>query len=461
MTIIPIPDGRAGWPNTAFAAPTVAVAGPTAAVAALNAALGVPNTAVAVLNTAVDWTTGAFVGATLCAAILAVLAVAGCAAKKPIVSTGPAFRLETIHGDGVLLGPAISRSQANDGEIRLTVPSRNLEAAASPNCSAERSPFRVEVSNGGKGPIEIALPAPDRWLGDLEGSSEPESSAEVESLDAILADVERLQGQGCFGDARVRDFLLQSVPMRPGESFFNAYGYRVGHRGMDLKPGIRLKIERAYFRAGDGGEERYDDKAFLGLSTQYVDVESDSGAQIRFRQSGDIHYSPASLAQQAKTETGDPVLSTLAPKRQYRLFFYTYQIPEKRKRSAVLMGADKVSELDDLDGQLRARPEKSCKDVSGSATTCVEFDGFVTLSAQVRVEVNGKVEFLEWGAKVKDVLPKNAGSRLLGVLQVQRQFMDEYYDVQFDPQDSSVLSLALVGGDRMRWSKKSNSAASH
>jgi hypothetical protein len=424
MTIIPIPDGWAGRPNTAFVGPNAVFAGPTVA----------------------------FVGV----ALFVVLAVAGCAAKKPTVSTGPAFRLETIHGDALLLGPAISRSQTNDGEIRLTVPSSNLEAAASSNCSAERSPFRVETGNGGKGPIEIALPAPDRWLSDLEGSSEPESSAEVESLDAILADVERLQGQGCFGDARVRDFLLQSLPMRPGESFFNAYGYRVGHRGMDLKPGIRLKIERAYFRAGEGGEEQYDETRFLGLSTLFVDVESDGGTQIRFRQSGDIRYSPPSLAEQPQARTGDSLLSTFVPKREYRLFFYSYEVPQKRKRSAVIMGARNASELDEVDRQLRTMPERSCQDVAASGVTCVEFDGFVTLGAEVRVEVNGKVTFLEWGAKVKDVLPKNAGVKVLAALRIQRQFMNDYYEVQFDPRDSTVLSLGLVGGDRLTWLKKSS-----
>ena len=123
--------------------------------------------------------------------------------------------------------------------------------------------------------IEIQLPAPEQWLSDLEGRTEPESGEEVSALDAILADVDRLQQEGCFGETAIsiRDFILQSIPMRPNESFYNAYGYRAGRSGLDLKPGIRLKIERAFFRPPRAGEEEDEEKDFLGLSASYFDVE--------------------------------------------------------------------------------------------------------------------------------------------------------------------------------------------
>jgi hypothetical protein len=35
--------------------------------------------------------------------------------------------------------------------------------------------------------------------------------------------------------------------------------------------------------------------------------------------------------------------------------------------------------------------------------------------------------------------------------------MNSYREVRFDPGDLSVLSLALVGGDRLRWSKGASS----
>ena len=323
------------------------------------------------------------------------------------------------------------------------------------NCSAERGPFRVEQGKNGQGSIEIELPAPERWLSDLEGRTEPDSGEEVSALDALLADVDRLQQEGCFAETAIsiRDFILQSIPMRPNESFYNAYGYRVGHSGVDLKPGIRLKIERAYFRSPRAGEEDHEAQTFLGLSSVYFDVELSSDKKVRFQQAGKIRYSPASVAQLVQEGSQDLALSSLPQEHSYRLFFYTYFVPEKHKRSAVIIGGRSASQLDELDHHLRVMPDKGCKNTAANAVTCMEFDGFVSLSSQIKVELNGKTKFLEWGVKVKDVLPKNLEMETLRSLRIQRRYMNTYYDVRFDPRDSNVLSLWLVGGDRLAWSK--------
>jgi hypothetical protein len=312
----------------------------------------------------------------------------------------------------------------------------------------------VEQGKNGQGSIEIQLPALERWLSDLEGRTEPDSGEEVSALDAILADVDRLQQEGCFGETAIsiRDFILQSIPMRPNESFYNAYGYHAGRSGLDLKPGIRLKIERAFFRPPRAGEEEHEEKDFLGLSASYFDVELTTEKKIRFVQVGDIRYSPASLAQSDQEGSSDLALSSLPLESSYRLFFYTYFVPEKHKRSAVIIGGKSASQLDELDHQLRAMPEQGCKNTAASAVTCMEFDGFVALSSQIKVELNGNTKFLEWGAKVKDVLPKNSGMKALRSLRMQRRYLDTYYEVRFDLKDLNVLSLWLVGGDRLTWS---------
>jgi len=329
-----------------------------------------------------------------------------------------------------------------------------MDASFRTNCSAERGPFRVEQGKKELGSIEIELPAPERWLSDLQGRTEPDSSEEVEALDAILADVDRLQQEGCFAQTTIpiRDFILQSVPMRPNESFYNAYGYRIGRSGVDLKPGIRLKIERAYFRSPAAGEEEHEEQNFLGLSTVYFDVEA-SDNKIRFQQAGNIRYSPASLGEMVQEGSRDLALSSLSPEPSYRLFFYTYFVPEKHKRSAVIIGGKSASQLNELDHRLRAMPDQGCKNTAADAVTCIEFDGFVALSSQISAEMNGKIKFLEWGTRVKDVLPRNLEVEKLKSLRIQRQFLNTYYDVRFDPGDSQVLSLWLVGGDRLTWSK--------
>ena len=116
------------------------------------------------------------------------------------------------------------------------------------------------------------------------------------------------------------------------------------------------------------------------------------------------------------------------------------------------IGGKTASQLDELDRQLRTMPEQGCKSAAAQAVTCMEFNGFVSLSSQIEVELNGKTTFLDWGASVKDVLPKKSAMRALRLLRMQRRYLNTYYDVRFDPKDSSVLSLWLVGGDRLTWS---------
>jgi len=389
--------------------------------------------------------------------ILLSMANVGCAAKKPIVSNGASFRLQAFHNDSLLFTPAIPEDHPTTAIIRLTLSSR-VQSSGNSGCSASRGPFRIEPGKSDPPSIEIYLPAPERWLGDLEGTNEPDGGAEIEALDGFLADVDRLQQGGCFPDASVsiRDFILQNIPMRPQESYYNAYGYRLGKGGLDLKPGIRLKIERAYFRPPTvPGEDKYGAKNFLGLSTVYFDVGVNRDSKTEFRQLGDIRYSPTTDSQSGAEGLRDIALGHLPPERRYRIFFYTYLVAEQQKRSAAIIGSDDVGKLDELDRELRANPEEDCNDAKASAeVSCFSFDGFVTLSSQVSVELNGKPTFVEWGVRVRDVLPKTWNERGLKWLRVQRRFgADRYLDVKFDRGQANVLALVLVGGDRVTWSK--------
>jgi hypothetical protein len=132
-------------------------------------------------------------------------------------------------------------------------------------------PFRIEQGMSDADSIQIKLPAPERWLADMECGGNAEGSDEVDALYAILADVDPLKDKGCFADTRepIRDFILQSLPMKPSESLFNAYGYSLERGGVDLKPGVRLKVERAYFQPGEAAEDPHAAKNFAGVSTMY------------------------------------------------------------------------------------------------------------------------------------------------------------------------------------------------
>jgi hypothetical protein len=382
----------------------------------------------------------------------------GCAAKQPISVPRPSFRLKSLNHESLLLTPAIPLNQADASAVKVILPAIGARPSIRANCSAESGPFGIEQENNEQASARITLPAPEKWVGALAGGLPQDGTDDVESLYAILAEADRLQQQGCFSDAgvSVRDFILQSVPMRPNESLFNSYGYRVERSSLDLKPGMRLKIERAYFRPPKTGEEEHAEENFLGTSSLYFDVELTSTGKIRFRQSGDVRYAPASLASNVEEGNRDLSLSRVPEERHYRLLFYTYLVPKQHRRSAAILGSSNVVQLDELDRQLRAQPDAdSCKDnAPTNGVTCLVFDGFVTLSTQMKVELNGKPQFIDWGTKVKDVLSKTAQAKTPKSLKIQRQFMNAYYDVHFDPADPNILSLALVGGDRLTWSKR-------
>jgi hypothetical protein len=65
------------------------------------------------------------------------------------------------------------------------------------------------------------------------------------------------------------------------------------------------------------------------------------------------------------------------------------------------------------------------------------------------LELNGQSKLIDWGTRLKDLVPKDS----LNSLTIQRKFMNSYRKVRFDPADLSILSLALVGEDRLTWSK--------
>ena len=396
------------------------------------------------------------------ATLLCCVAAAACSAKKRIASTGPAFYLVPSAGESLLLPPSVSQSQLATEIIQLGVP-RSVNSESSVKCSAAEGVFRLAPDSQSPGSLQVILPGPARWLSDLQGKNEPDSSAEVESLDAFLTDVDRLQQAGCFpasGDSNpaqitVRDLILQNLPMRPRESYFNAYDYRLGHSGMDLKPDLRIKIERAYFRPPQLGEQENSIAAFLGLSTTTFEVARDTSDETTFRQSGEIQYSPTRLQSTATEGTHDLSLAKLPPRRRYRLYFYTYLVAEKHLRAAAIIGAPDISQLEALDSQFRANPGQTCTSAPlPTGMTCIDFDGFVTLSTQPRVEMNGISKFIDWGVDVGDLLPKSPTTRELRSLRLQRRFgANEMYEVRFNPKDKNILSLVLVGGDRISWSK--------
>lgn len=369
----------------------------------------------------------------------------GCASRKPVTSTAPSFRLATVNSGSLLLSPNIPAQQSADAPISLTLDGKNEVPAVTNPCTASEGAFRIDQQSNSSN-FRVVLPPPKNWLFGFKNSSGADENNIIESLYAFLSDVDRAQGAGCFAanDIHVRDHILQSVPTRPSDSLFNAYGYRIERSGVNLKSGLRLKVERAYFRSGEGGDSV---KNYLGVSDVIFDVSSDAGGALRFQQVHPIQYSPESLAQTDQEGSRDVTILDLKPQKHYRVLFYTHQVPTDQNFSAALIGTDNSIRLDQFEQSMRAAPGASCSSSSHNDVQCLEFRGFVTVSVQIGIELNGQPKFVDWGTRVKDVVPPKSRKSL----KIQRLFANSYFPVTFARSDANILDLALVGGDHLTW----------
>jgi hypothetical protein len=368
--------------------------------------------------------------------------VSGCASRKPVTSTAPSFRLKPVNDGSLLLSPNIPYQQSADAPVSFTIDGKTDSTTPSNACTATEGDFRLE-RDPQNSDLRVVLPPPKSWL--FGSSSGADENSTIESLYAFLTDVDRAEAAGCFAatqNAQVRDYILQSVPTRPHDSLLNAYGYRIERSGVNLKPNLRLKAERAYFSSSEKS-----DKNYLGVSNVLFDVTTDSEGFLRFQQAHAIQYSPGSLSQTDQEGSRDLAILGLNPQKHYRVLFYTHQVPTDRNFSAALIGANDTARLDSFEQVIRSASDADCSSLKHDGVECFEFRGFVTVSIQIPIELNGKTQFVDWGTKVEAVVPAKAQKSF----KLQRQFVGSYYDLKFNQRDDNILDLTLVGGDRLSW----------
>ena len=202
---------------------------------------------------------------------------------------------------------------------------------------------------------------------------------------------------------QARDYILQNVPTPPAGSLFNAYGYVLERSGVNLKPNLRLKIERAYFSSSEKS-----DKNYLGISDVLFDVTTNSDGSLRFQQAQPIHYSPDSLAQTDHEGSRDLAILDLKPQKHYRVLFYTHQVPTDQNFSAALIGADDSARLDEFEQTMRADSGASCSaSTHTKASQCLEFRGFVTVTRSNQSRTQRHIAIRRLGTTVRTVVPPN------------------------------------------------------
>jgi hypothetical protein len=268
-----------------------------------------------------------------------------------------------------------------------------------------------------------------------------------QQIEAMLNSPETLEGRGCLspGSAlQLRQIVRDAIPMRPGFDLYNAYGYRPGGLGLDLKPGVRLKVQRAHF---SGPAHTITD--LIGASTVYYECRLDARGRVGFGGPEVQIDSPKLEALRARGWEDTRFAREARPAAIYRLFLLTSFLKKGLRRSALVLGAPSVTAMRAMERKIAADPSIGCGELGA---LCISFEGDVSVSAEVQVTINGAASYVDWGADVRAVLRKFPDVKPESV-RLRRLFQGKLVPVEVDGAlGAGALEItALVAGDELRW----------
>lgn len=379
----------------------------------------------------------------------ALLLFAGCGQRKHLTAGGM-YRIEKVQNDAFVLPPPVplQYKQHDPLTIQLAMPASTERKEA--NCTMTGDFFRLTFQPK-KSYAILRLPSLEDWKG-----IQREEDLQRARL-AFLADVTKLQQSGCLSADQgmlISKLLPEVLPTRPNESLYYRNGYRPGSGLVDLKPGIRLQIQRAYFRDAPAPEGKHNLGNYLGITTISYQVTEDAQRRVRFYRTS-VESSKKDLARQFQKDIPDFSLAAQTGKLPfYRLFLFTSFVPQKTQRSALIIGTKTMSALEEITNTIRANPKLGCREISAHhEADCISFDGPVSVSAEIQVVLNGKPTYVAVGSSIRGLFGKEPVEKIaenLRTLHIQRLFENSYADLRFRPEDD-ILSLILVGGDRVSW----------
>ena len=111
-------------------------------------------------------------------------------------------------------------------------------------------------------------------------------------------------------------------------------------------------------------------------------------------------------------------------------------------RSAALLSAVSIDELDRLTEQLLTEPDSVCDGVS---THCTAFPEACSVSLEIEISVNGAARLVPWTSVLADVVERHRHVELF------RPYVGRLAPVEIDSRDPSALRIPLLPGDRVKW----------
>lgn len=207
-------------------------------------------------------------------------------------------------------------------------------------------------------------------------------------------------------------------------------GFEPGRGWMDLRPGMEVIVENAYYQPG---MSRRGLEGFLGTEIARYQVPPGGGLKL------------LSVQPMHDRRTGQAPVQDLiaASQERHRFFRFYYEVLFRRSgesRGSVLLGADTSRELEDLARGLIADPDAACQ---ARGDRCTVFPDACSVSIELEITVNGNARTVTWGTTLLSVAGENRR------IQLWRMFKGRLRPVILNSRDEGALALPLLPGDRV------------
>lgn len=228
------------------------------------------------------------------------------------------------------------------------------------------------------------------------------------------------------------DYLLRSpdASETPFPQVLTRYnGFIPGSGQVDLREGMELRIENAYYREG---APKHGLNGFLGTEI----------ARYRIIGRGELRLESLRSELKRRPLDQEPVQALIhSRQKRYRHHRFFYAIVFKRKgstRGSVLLGADSGNALDHLSTQLLQDPDPVCD----GSPRCTVFPEACSVALEMEIRVNGARRTVLWGSPLSNIA---SGPNV----SLRRVYNGRLTNVDLNPADPAARHLPLLPGDRI------------
>jgi hypothetical protein len=381
--------------------------------------------------------------------LIALNVCCGCAAHRTAVDQH--YRLVTIGETDFLLPPDFS-PKAEDA-VETSVPlgglGKSTRAGETAKCSIRDQWFSLNRDGIGKNWV-AQVPAPNAWY------SDDLVSHGHEEWNHFLAEIHDLESKGCItpeGYETATSWVRESLPIPV--IFASLFKGTLDGRGfVNLKPGIRLVVERSVYRPASSTAI----SDYVGEMKVYYGVVRRHGNEIGLERNG-IQRSAGLSSVPHEGVPDTKVADTFHKVGVLRLFLLTWYVPSGLHRTALLVGVRNPVDMVEIAQRIEKMPDIPCNDLANSDVACLSFGGADSANSagvELNIKVNGRDEYFAVNSTVASVLnslPPEEQAEAWRTLRIRRLFRDQYHDLEFPREGPSVSvsSLVLFAGDEISW----------